>query len=77
LLALGLLVAACAAIVWQPFAWLAFACGMLLGLTTVPFTSYCLTRDWRVALVAPVTLGLIAYAAGAGALVGLLTRMDR
>lgn len=76
-LALGLLVAAGGAIAWQPFAWVALACAALFGVTTVPFTSYCLARDWRVALVAPVTLWLIAYAADAGAFVGLSAKMEQ
>ncbi|MBI5305149.1 MAG: glycosyltransferase [Chloroflexi bacterium] len=72
LLALALPPVILGAFVWQPLAWMAFALLAIFFATTLPFARYCWTREPRVALVAPVTLLLIAYAAGAGMFVGVL-----
>ena len=71
LFAFALLPVALASFVSSWFAWGALALLMLFFATTIPFVAYCLARDWRVALVAPLTLFGIAYAAGAGAFVGV------
>ncbi|MBI4786955.1 MAG: glycosyltransferase [Chloroflexi bacterium] len=74
LLAFAMVPTALAAFVWNALAWAVVLFALVFVGTTIPFAAYCWRRSRLIALVAPMTLWLAAYANGAGALMGFASR---
>lgn len=62
---------------WREAAWIAGLTALIFLLTTLPFVAKFFRRNWKVTLVAPVIIGLAAFAVGAGILWGVIVQQAR
>lgn len=62
---------------WREAAWMAGLMAIVFLLTTLPFVARFFRRNWKVALVAPILIGLAAFAVGAGILWGAIVQQAR
>ncbi len=59
---------------WRDAAWIAVLMAFIFLLTTLSFVAKYFRRNWKVALVAPMLIGLAAFAVGAGILWGAIVQ---
>lgn len=72
-LALMLLTALIAALVWDKFVFVVALLALMLIATTLPFVFRSWARDWKVALAALILIPLAAFAVGAGVALGAIS----